>query len=67
MEQPVGHGAETMLLDAHGARALAHDGDIFRVTAEGGDILPHPFQGSHLVIQAVVSGEARLLLQFRQG
>ena len=55
-----------MQLHAGGAGALTHDGDIFRVTAESGDVILDPGNGGHLVIQAVVTGEAGFFLQLGQ-
>ena len=55
-----------MLLNAHGTGALTHDGDGLGVTAEGGDVVLNPLDGGHLVIEAVVAGEAGLLPKLRQ-
>lgn len=46
------------VVDGHAAGRLARDGNLLRVTAKGADVVADPFDGSALVAEAGVLGDA---------
>ena len=66
VEQTFTQGTHAVLLHAHAACALAHDGHVVRIAAKSGDVVMHPLNGTQLVEQAVVAGEASLFLELGQ-